>query len=55
MNKRKIIISFDDLWEGNDHWEDFEKFTKEFPDLKIIFFVITKPGCEKFLVKIKQP
>ncbi|MCP6720483.1 MAG: hypothetical protein KJI72_04170 [Patescibacteria group bacterium] len=53
--KNKLIISYDDLWEGNDHWEEFEKFAQEFPDLKITFFVITGNCSEEFLKKIKRP
>ena len=54
MNK-KIVISFDDLWEGNDHWEDFERFAEEIPGFKVTFFVITGKCSEEFLRKIKQP
>jgi len=53
MNK-KLIISFDDLWEGNDRWEEFEKLHQEFPDLKITFFVITGRCSDEFLRKVNQ-
>lgn len=53
--KKDLIISFDDLWEGNDHWEEFEDFMKEFPSLKITFFVITGNCSEEFLQKIQRP
>lgn len=49
-----LIISYDDLHEGNDHWDEFEKLHQEFPDLKITFFVITGPCSDEFLRKIKQ-
>ena len=52
---KKLIISYDDLWEGNDNWEEFEKFAEEFPELKITFFVITGSCSKEFLKKIKQP
>ena len=52
---KEIIISFDDLWTGNDHWEEFERLYKEFPDIKITFFVITGNCSEEFLYAIKQP
>ena len=54
MNK-EIIISFDDIYEGNDRWEEFEKLHIEFPDIKITFFVITGNCSDKFLKKIKKP
>ena len=54
-NSMKTIISYDDLWEGNDQWEKFEKLHEEFPLLKITFFVITGKCSEEFLQKIKQP
>ena len=52
---KSIIVSYDDLWEGNDHWEEFEALYKEFPDLKITFFVIIGKCSEEFLKKIRQP
>jgi len=53
--QKELIISFDDLWEGNDRWIEFEKLHAEFPDLKITFFVITGKCSNDFLRKIKQP
>lgn len=52
---KQLIISYDDLFEGNDHWEEFEKVYQVFPDLKVTFFVITGQCSEKFLKRIKQP
>lgn len=52
---KEIIISFDDLWEGNDRWDEFEKFHTEFPNAKITFFVITGKCSDEFLRKVKQP
>lgn len=53
MNK-DLIVSYDDIYEGNDNWEEFEKLHQEFPELKITFFVITGGCSEEFLKKIKQ-
>ncbi len=53
--KKSLVISYDDLWEGNDHWEEFEKFAQEFPDLKITFFVIVGKCTNEFLEKVNQP
>lgn len=53
--KKDIVISYDDLYEGNDRWEEFEKLHDEFPDIKITFFVITGHCSDEFLRKIKQP
>lgn len=53
--RKEIIISFDDMWLGNDRWEEFEKLHAEFPDIKITFFVITGKCTDEFLRKIKQP
>lgn len=52
---KELIISFDDLFEGNDNWETFEKLYQEFPDIKITFFVITGPCSEEYLKKLKRP
>jgi len=52
--KKNLIISYDDLGENNDHWEEFEKFAEKFPDLKITFFVITGQSNEEYFKKIKQ-
>jgi len=52
---KTLIVSYDDLWEGNDHWEEFEKLADEFPGFKVTFFVITGKCSEKFLKKIQKP
>ena len=52
---KEIIISFDDMWLGNDRWESFEKLHTEFPELKVTLFVITGKCTDEFLRKIKQP
>lgn len=51
---KEIIISFDDLWEGNDHWSDLEMLHELFPSLKVTLFVITGKCSETFLRKIDQ-
>jgi hypothetical protein len=53
MNK-ELIISFDDLGLKNERWEEFEKLFKEFPDIKITFFVITDKCSDDFLKNAKQ-
>lgn len=52
--RREIVISFDDMYLGNDRWEEFEKLHNEFPEIKITFFVITGNCTDEFLRKIKQ-
>ena len=54
MNKKLIVVSYDDMWEGNDHWEVFEKFHKKFPNFKVTFFVNPGPCSDDFLRKINQ-
>ena len=52
--KKDLIISLDDLWEGNDYWEEFEKLHQEFPELKITFFVIVGKCSDEFLKKVSR-
>ena len=42
MNKKIIVVSYDDLWEGNDKWDVFEKFYVKFPKYKVTFFGLRK-------------
>jgi len=55
MNKKIIVISYDDLWEGNDKWVVFEKFYAKFPKYKVTFFVNPGQCSPEFLKKIKKP
>jgi len=55
MNKKVIVISYDDLFEGNDKWEVFEGIHKMFPDFKVTFFVNPAQCSVEFLKKIRQP
>ena len=54
INKKDIVISYDDLYEGNDHWEEFEKLHKEFPDLKITFLLLLDRVQKNFLKSRKN-
>jgi hypothetical protein len=54
MNTKYLVVSYDDLYEGNDNWSEFEKLHAEFPNLKITFFVITGNCSDEFLKKVKQ-
>jgi hypothetical protein len=51
MNKKLIIVSMDDFWEGNDHWDTFVELKRKFPKFKATFF--TNPGqcSDEFLKK----
>lgn len=50
---KEIVISYDDVYEGNDEWEEFVKLHEEFPNIKLTFFVITGKCSDEFLKKIK--
>lgn len=52
MNKKVIIASYDDLWEGNDNWSTFEEFHKKFPNFKVTFFVNPGQCSNEFLKKV---
>jgi len=39
---KNLIISFDDIYKGNDKIEEFKKLKEEIPDFKVTFFVIAK-------------
>jgi len=49
-----IVISFDDMWEGNDRWNDFINLHKKIPNIKITFFVNPSQCSIEFLKKINQ-
>ena len=55
MNKKIVIASYDDLWEGNDNWDIFVNFHKIFPAFKVTFFVNPGHCSSDFLKKVNQP
>ncbi len=52
---KDFIVSFDDLYDGNDQWEQFLKLHDEIPELKVTFFVIASNLSYTFWKKINQP
>jgi hypothetical protein len=55
MSEKYIVVSYDDLWEGNDNWDAFVEFQKKIPNFKATFFVNPGQCSEAFLRKIDQP
>lgn len=49
---KTIIVSYDDLWEGNDNWSIFEEFHKRVPTFKATFFVNPGQCSDEFLKKV---
>jgi hypothetical protein len=43
---KKIIVSFDDIFQKNDKWEEFKKIKEEIPEFKVTLFVITRDDKE---------
>jgi len=54
MENRKIVISFDDMWKGNDRWNVFEDLHNKYPNFKVTFFVNPGQCSDEFLKMIKR-
>jgi hypothetical protein len=52
QKSKPLVVSFDDMQEGNDRWTEFLKLRNEFPNFKVTFFVITGNCSEEFFKRI---